>query len=123
MNNREKAGWLSLAAVMQNFLGNTKAENYQVLIATVMLAFRDLGCNRSIKLHFLKAHFHEFPDNLGAVSDEQGKRYHQDLKTKEHRYQDRWNKVMMADYCWSIMRDSPKKVYKRKSYKRIFLPG
>ena len=76
MNNREKAAWLSFVAVMQNFLGNIKAENYHVLVATMLLAFRDLGCNMSIKLHFLNAHLNEFPDNLGAVSDEQGKRFH-----------------------------------------------
>ena len=74
---------------MQNFLRNIKAENYQVLIATMLLAFRDLGCNISIKLHFLNAHLDEFLDNLGAVSDEQGKRFYQDLKTIKHRYQSR----------------------------------
>lgn len=123
MNNQEKVAWLSFVAVIQNFLGNTKAENYQVLVATMLSAFRDLGCNMSIKLHFLHAHLDEFPGNLGAVSDEQGERFHQDLKTMEHRYQGRWDKVMMADYCWSIMRDCPEEVHKRKSYKRKFLPG
>ena len=77
----------------------------------------------SIKLHFLNAHLDEFPDNLGVVSDEQGKRFHQNFKTMEHRYQGRSDNVMMADYCWSIMRVCPEEVYKRKSYKRKFLPG
>ena len=57
----------------------------------MLLAFRNLGCNMSIKLHFLYAHLDEFPDNLKAVSDELGERFHQDLKTMEHRYQGRWD--------------------------------
>ena len=48
----------------------------------------------NIKLHFLHSHLYEFPENLGAVSDEQGKRFHQDPKTMEHRYQGRWDKMM-----------------------------
>ena len=123
MNNREKVTWLSFVEEMQNFLGNIKAENYQVLVVSMLLAFRDLECSMSIKLHFLEAHLDKFPDNLGAVSDEQCERYHQDLKTMELRYQGRWDKVMMADYCWNIMRDCQEEVCKRKSYKRKFLPG
>ena len=61
-------------------------------------------------------------EDLGAVSDEQGERFHQDLKIMEERYQGRWDVHMMADYCWSIKRDSPQVEHSRKSYKRKFLP-
>lgn len=37
--------------------------------------------NMCIKVHFLYSHLDRFPKNLGAVSDEQGERFHQDLKT------------------------------------------
>ena len=84
-------------------------------------AFRDLGCNMSVKLHFLKSHLDSFPENLGAVSDEQGERFHQDLMVMEERYQGRWDSHMMADYCWSIKRDEVEKSYRRKSYKIKFL--
>ena len=87
MNNSEKETWLSFVAVMQNYLGNIKAENYQVLVVAMLLAFQDLRCNMSIKLHFLNAHLDELPDNVGAVTDEQGKQFHQDLYTMEHLYQ------------------------------------
>ena len=122
MTALEKAAWLSFVAVVQNFLGNNKAENYNELVNRMLLAFRALRCNMSIKLHFLNSHLDQFPENLGAVSDEQGERFHQDLKIMEERYQGRWDKSMMADYCWSIKRDCPDEVYKRKSYKRKFLP-
>ena len=64
---------------MKNFLGNKKADNYEVLVSSMLVAFRNLGCNMSIKVHFLYNHLDKFPPNLGAVSDEQGERFHQDL--------------------------------------------
>ena len=102
MNEKEKSAWLSFKAVIKNFLGNKKADNYEILVARMLFAFRELGCNMSLKVHFLFSHLHRFPQNLGAVSDEQGERFHQDFKTMEERYQGRWDKRMMADYCWSI---------------------
>ncbi|KAM8780713.1 disks large-associated protein 5-like isoform 1-T1 [Rhynchonycteris naso] len=32
----------------------------------------------------------------------------------EERYQGQWDRNMMADYCWSIKRDCPQQVHKRK---------
>jgi hypothetical protein len=37
-----------------------------------------------------------FPENLGAVSEEQGGRFHQDIKKMERRYQDRWHVNMLT---------------------------
>lgn len=53
----------------------------------------------SIKVRFLHSLLSIFLENLGAVSDEQGERFHQDLKVMELRYQGRWDVHMMADYC------------------------
>lgn len=122
MNDNEKAAWQCFVEVIENFLGNRKADDYELVVNRMLLAFRDLGCNMSIKVHFLNSHLHQFPENLGDVSDEQGERFHQDLMVMEERYQGRWDKNMMADYCWSIKRDCPEEVHKRKSYKRKFLP-
>ena len=60
----------------------------------------------SLKLHFLASHLDYFPPNLGAVNEEQGERFHQDLKDVERRYQGRWDVNMMADYCWSVARQT-----------------
>ena len=76
----------------------------------------------SIKLHFLHGHLINFPENTVAASDEQGERFHQDLKVMEERYQGRWDVHMMADYCWSIKPDSPQIENSRKSYKCKFSP-
>ena len=88
----------------------------------MLSVFRDLGCKMRIKVHFLFSHLDKFPDNLGAVSDEQGERFHQDMMAVEERYQGRWDRHMLANYCWSIKCDCPAMVYKRKSYKRKFFP-
>jgi hypothetical protein len=50
-------------------------------------------------VHFLNAHLDYFPENLGTVSEEQRKTFHQDIKEMETRYQGRWNANMMGDYC------------------------
>ena len=43
-----------------------------------------------------------FPENFGDTSEEQGQRFHQDIKTMEDRYQGRWDIHMMADYWWNL---------------------
>ena len=40
-----------------------------------------------------------FPVNLGAVIDEQGERFHQDISTMEKRYQGKGSPSMLTDYC------------------------
>ncbi|UYV70837.1 hypothetical protein LAZ67_8000790 [Cordylochernes scorpioides] len=52
---------------------------------------------------------------LGAVSDEHGERFHQDISSMEKRYQGKWSPAMLADYCWTLKRDLPQAKYRRKS--------
>jgi hypothetical protein len=61
-----------------------------------------------------------FPENLGAVSEEQAERFHQDIKKMERRYQGRWNDNTMSDYGWTLHREIPEISYKRKSKIRSF---
>ena len=78
----------------------------------------------SLKIHFMDSHVEYFPENLGNYSQEQGERFHQDIKVMEQRYQGRWNENMMSDYCWMLQRDLPqnkRKMPLRRSFesKRI----
>ena len=41
----------------------------------------------SIKVDFLFSQLVRFPDDRGDVSDEQGERFHQDIKVAEEQYQ------------------------------------
>ena len=86
MTPSEKNAWISFSAVTKNFLGNFKAPNYRDLVKDLLTSFQQLGCNMSVKVHFLHSHLDYFPENLGEMSEEQGERFHQDLKTMEKRY-------------------------------------
>ena len=72
----------------------------------------------NIKIHFFFDHLQQFPDDLGDYSDEQGERFHRDLKVMEERYKGRWDVNMLVDYCWSIKSDEPLKKHRRVSKKR-----
>jgi len=64
------------------------------------------------------------PENCGAVNDENGERFHQDIFSMEKRYQGKWNWAMLADYCWTLARDVPNMEYKRQAKrgkKRFYL--
>lgn len=82
--------------------------------------FKTHGCLLSLKVQFLHNHLDFFPENLGDVSEEQGERFHQDIKEMEKRYQGRWNIKMMRDYCWSLHREQQNASHRRKSYSRNF---
>ena len=75
----------------------------------------------SIKVHYLHSHLDHFSKNLGDLSEEQGERFHQDIRVMEERYQGRWDATMLADYCWSLQRHCPDTKYSRKCYERHFL--
>ena len=107
---------------MKNFLGNNKARNYAKIVNNILICFGNLGCNMSVKIHYLFSHMDRFPENLGSMRDEQGKRFNQDLKEMETRYQGRLDAVMMADYCWNLRRDPTAAEHSRSSKKRKFKP-
>ena len=121
MNDKERQAWLSFVLVIKNFLGSHKAENYVEIVNDMLQNLKELGCNMSIKVHYLHSHLDSFPENLGDMSEEQGERFHQDLQTMENRYQGRWDTHMMADYCWNLHRDCANTFYSRFSKKRSFI--
>ena len=87
MNALEADAWTGFVGVVQNFLGNKKADNFVNIVSSMLDAYRRLGANMSIKVHFLHNHLDRVPENCGDVSDEQGERFHQDIKEIETRYQ------------------------------------
>jgi hypothetical protein len=116
----ERTAWRALKSVIRNFLGNNKAENFRYIVEEMLQSYKDMGCNMSLKIHFLDSHLDFFPDNLGAVSDEHGERFHQDISVMEKRYQGQWNARMVADYCWTLKRDVKDAKYRRKSISTTF---
>ncbi|GBM50899.1 hypothetical protein AVEN_54336-1 [Araneus ventricosus] len=120
METNERKAWESFKLVITSFLGSKKDPNYNSIVEEMINNFKILGYIMSLKVHFLDSHLDYFPENLGAVSEEQGEIFHQDIKEMERRYQGKWNVSMIADYCWILQRDNPCTVYKRKSDKRTF---
>ncbi|UYV80889.1 hypothetical protein LAZ67_19002108 [Cordylochernes scorpioides] len=115
LNEVEAAAWNSFRNVCKNFLGSVKVENYRDIVNDLLLSYKALGCNMSLKIHFLHSHLDFFPDNLGAVSDEHGERFHQAISSMEKRYQGKWSPAMLADDCWALKRDLPQAKYRIKS--------
>ena len=113
MNETERRAWLS-DSIVENFLVNSKSDDYRNIDKTMLENYHKFGCNMSIKVHFLNSLLKQFPDNLGAISDEQAERFRQDIKVMEERYQKRWDIHMMADYCWSIEQKCFGKAHSRR---------
>jgi hypothetical protein len=68
-----------------------------------------------LSIHFFNSQLDFFPENLVAVSEEQGEPSHQDIKEMERRYQSRWNGNMMT-----LHREIPETSHKRNSNLRSF---
>lgn len=120
LNTSELRAWTAFKAVVTNFLGNVKAENYKEIVSELLNAYKEMGCNMSLKIHFLDSHLDFFPENMGAISDEHGERFHQDISDMEKRYQGKWSPNMLADYCWTLVRDAPEIKYRRKTSSKTF---
>ena len=73
LNETERNAWLSFKRSCKDFLGNHKAANYQDVVQDLLTSYKAMGCNMSLKIHFLESHLDFFPpENLGEVSDEHG---------------------------------------------------
>ena len=53
----EKAAWDSFKLVVKGFLGNRRAQNYEELVNNLLQSYQKLGCNMSLKIHFLHSHW------------------------------------------------------------------
>ena len=94
-NETERNAWLSFKRICKDFLGNHKAAKYQDVVQDLVTSYKAMGCNMSLKIHFLESHLDFFffffpPENLGEVSDEHDERFHQDIMAMEKRYQGKW---------------------------------
>jgi len=96
-------------------LGNRRAQNYERLANNILQSYQKFGCNMLLKIHFLHSHLDFFPENCGAVSDEHGEHFHQDISSIEKRYQRKRNCAMLANYFRTLARNAPTMGYKRQA--------
>ncbi|GBN41603.1 hypothetical protein AVEN_186598-1 [Araneus ventricosus] len=76
METNERKVWESFKLVFTSFLGNKKDPNYKYIVEEMIKNSKILGCSMSLKVHFLDSHLDYFPEDLGAVSEEQGEIFH-----------------------------------------------
>jgi len=50
----ENAAWDSFKFVVKGFLGNRRAQNYEELVNNLLQSYQKLGCNMSLKIHFIR---------------------------------------------------------------------
>jgi len=70
LNSTKRRARKALENIYGNFLGNEKAENYSENAQELIASCSVLGCNMSLKLHFLHSHVGFFSENIAAVSKE-----------------------------------------------------
>ena len=99
-NLKELRAWEAFKSVYSGLLGNTLVPDYQACIENLLKSYEDMGYRMLLKIHFLHSHLNFFPPNLGAVSDEHGERFHQDITKMESNYQGKWNPGMLDALAW-----------------------
>lgn len=115
LSKDENEAFKSLKAVCEGFLGNKRASNYQELIKKMMCCYQKLDINITIKMHSLICHLDLFKSSCGKFSDEQGERFHQDIKRNEDIYKGHSMVNGLGTYCWSLVRETDPAIYKRKA--------
>jgi hypothetical protein len=90
-------------------------------VGNLITSYEKLGCNMSLKMHFLHSHLDTFPVNCGAISDEYGEYFHLDISAIENRYKCNWHVAMLVDCCWTVKRAAPEIQYKRQAKRRLDL--
>ncbi|KAJ8665412.1 hypothetical protein QAD02_007074 [Eretmocerus hayati] len=109
----------SVKDVITNSSGNRKSDDYKELYEILFNNFRKIKVNMSLRIHMLDCHLDFFPVNLGAVSDEHGEKFYQDIAVLESRYNCYRGINMLAGYCWSVKSESCDE-HKRKSTRKSF---
>ena len=109
----DRRAWKSLVYVVKGFLRDYKADNFRKIVE----AYEKMGWKMTLKLHVLHYHMDEFKDNMGNFSEEQGERFHQDVKSFEERYKGQYNESMMGDYNLNLVRES-ELMYNRQTQKK-----
>jgi hypothetical protein len=66
LSGNKKRAWIDFRLAVTNFLGNNKAEIYKELEENLLLSYQKLGCNMSLKMHFLLSHTNYFSGKVCA---------------------------------------------------------
>ena len=76
--------------------------------------------NMSLKIYMMHSHLDFFSENMGAVSDEYGERFHQDIAAIDKRFKGKWSENVLADYYWNLMIDEENAHHRRACKRKSF---
>lgn len=96
------------------FPGQRRFQDFINMLKSFLASYAAAVSRMSLEIHFLDSHLNSFAVNLGAVSDEQGEHFHQDIASMEHRFLRFGNEGIPADYCWMLYMDEPESNRQRK---------
>lgn len=104
LNKLEKNCWYSFIDVVENFFGNYRHPQAERKVQKMLNYYQKQNVLMSPKVHYLHQHLDQFKESCGGYSDEQGERFHQEIKVFELRYQQ--NILgMIVDYIWNKFLD------------------
>ncbi|XP_039969121.1 uncharacterized protein LOC120780956 [Bactrocera tryoni] len=86
LSDMQKTAFDFMQLVISEFLGNSKAQNYAENIECMLIGFNNI-------------------EKIGAVSDEHGERFHQDIKVLEERFKGKSQSVLLPEYVWGLYRN------------------
>ena len=75
----------------------------------------------SVKLHFLRPLFDNFPKKCRYFIENQGEHFHQKIYIIDECYQDMLDVNFLAEYCWCLKWDAVAADHGRISLKRPFI--
>ena len=116
---KERACWLAFISVVENFLGNRRADNYVQLVDNLREAFKANNVLMSLKTHYLFEHLDRFPSNCGGYSEERGENFHQETKVFERRYKNQIEN-MIVDLAYSKALESEIRLERWPKSKNLF---
>lgn len=105
LEENELIAWDSLKAVIENVLGNRRAENWRVYVEDMLQSFEQINVRMSLKVHFLHHHQDHFDRQLPSESHDHGERYHQVSAQLEHCCSGKKLDSLLADLCWNLQMD------------------
>jgi hypothetical protein len=76
LSDKEKATWKSFEKISNGFLENSKAANCRELVQDMAASHEQLGCNMSLKMHFLLLYLYFVSLHCDGLSDKHGERFH-----------------------------------------------
>jgi len=68
LNETERNAWLSFKGICKDVLGNHKTSKCQDVVQDLVTSYKAMGCNMSLKIHFLESHLDFFSQAISANS-------------------------------------------------------